>query len=55
MSQEEKDRLLKFALIYFCVFGIMSIIGGILKTSSLFYHQVILKDQVAGEPIRKQL
>jgi hypothetical protein len=53
MSEEEKNRIIKFALIYCCIFGIMSLISGILKTTSAIYHQVIIKDQVAGEPIKQ--
>lgn len=53
MSEEDKNKLFKFILIYFCVFGVMSVTGGLLKTASAFYHQVIIKDQVAGEPIKR--
>lgn len=44
MSEKEKDKFLKFLLIYFCVFGIMSVTGGLIKFAGAFYHQVILKD-----------
>lgn len=53
MSEDEKNKIIIFALIYFCVFGTMTLISGILKTASAIYHQVIIKDQVAGEPIKK--
>jgi hypothetical protein len=53
MSEKDKQNFVTFALIYFCVFGIMSITGGLLKAASAFYHQVIIKDQVAGEPIKR--
>ena len=53
MSEKDKQDLIKFALIYFFIFGILPITGGILKTANLFYHQVILKNQVAGEPIKR--
>jgi hypothetical protein len=53
MSEEDKNNFVKYMLIYFCVFGVMSITVGILRTANLFYHQVIIKDQIAGELIKR--
>jgi hypothetical protein len=53
MSEEEKNKIIKFTLIYLCVFGTLSLISGIIKTTNAIYHQVIIKDQVAGEPIKR--
>jgi hypothetical protein len=53
MNGKDKETMIKFVLIYFFVFGILSVIGGLIKTSNLFYHQVILKDQIAGEVNKK--
>ena len=53
MTEENKNNFVKYMLIYFCVFGIMSVTVGLLKTANLFYHQVIVKDQLAGEPIKR--
>ena len=45
MSEKDKQNFVTFALIYFCVFGIMSVTGGLIKFAGAFYHQVILKDK----------
>jgi len=43
MTENDKNNLLKYILIYFCVFGIMSVTSGLLKAAGAFYHQVIEK------------
>jgi hypothetical protein len=53
MTEENKNNFVKYMLIYFCVFGIMTVVVGFVKTANLFYHQVIIKDQIAGELIKR--
>jgi len=54
MTEEDKNTLFKFVLIYFFVFGILSVTHGWLKACNSFYHQVIIKDQVVGQPIKNK-
>jgi hypothetical protein len=46
MLEEDKNNFIKYMLIYFCVFGVMSITVAVLRTANLFYHQVILKESL---------
>lgn len=45
MTEKDKNILFKYLLIYFCVFGIMTVTGGLMKTIYLFYKQVIATEK----------
>jgi len=50
MNEQIKDNFLKIAFLWIIVSAIITIPASCGKAVQAFYHQVILKDQIVGQP-----
>jgi len=53
MNEHVKDCIAKVALIWIITGAVLTLPAACSKAVHAFYHQVIAKDQVVGEPIKK--
>ena len=50
MNEELKDKIIKLSLIYIVISALITIPVSCGRAVQAFYHQVIVKDQIVGQP-----
>lgn len=50
MNREDKDAFIIIVISYFLTISFFGLLSSCAKAGSAFYHQVIIKDQVVGQP-----